>query len=113
MAGLCEGGNEPSGSLKAICKYECNIEELTHSSSRYVESQAFRISRTRLDAATVADPLKFTARRTQDFRLRCFRLDAATVTQVHVSVFLDLCGLEEGHDDLKADREGQRLAYMR
>ncbi|KAJ4427983.1 hypothetical protein ANN_23996 [Periplaneta americana] len=25
MAGLCEGGNEPSGSLKAICKY--NVHE--------------------------------------------------------------------------------------
>ncbi|KAJ4434431.1 hypothetical protein ANN_22993 [Periplaneta americana] len=27
MAGLCEGGNEPSGSLKAICKYKMqNVE---------------------------------------------------------------------------------------
>ncbi|KAJ4448546.1 hypothetical protein ANN_10564 [Periplaneta americana] len=27
MAGLCEGGNEPSGSLKAICKYPQNVDE--------------------------------------------------------------------------------------
>ncbi|KAJ4439377.1 hypothetical protein ANN_07499 [Periplaneta americana] len=25
MAGLCEGGNEPAGSLKAICKYVINV----------------------------------------------------------------------------------------
>ncbi|KAJ4449722.1 hypothetical protein ANN_01126 [Periplaneta americana] len=29
MAGLCEGGNEPTGSLKAISKYSCNIFMIT------------------------------------------------------------------------------------
>ncbi|KAJ4445823.1 hypothetical protein ANN_12508 [Periplaneta americana] len=27
MAGLCEGGNEPSGSLKAICNYNIDFQE--------------------------------------------------------------------------------------
>ncbi|KAJ4433061.1 hypothetical protein ANN_15318 [Periplaneta americana] len=30
MAGLCEGGNEPSGSLKAICKRRVRREIRTH-----------------------------------------------------------------------------------
>ncbi|KAJ4447498.1 hypothetical protein ANN_09505 [Periplaneta americana] len=29
MAGLCEGGNEPSGSLKAICNEKFNVK-ITH-----------------------------------------------------------------------------------
>ncbi|KAJ4431973.1 hypothetical protein ANN_20582 [Periplaneta americana] len=29
MAGLCEGGNEPSGSLKAICKQNQNVDNST------------------------------------------------------------------------------------
>ncbi|KAJ4444127.1 hypothetical protein ANN_05916 [Periplaneta americana] len=29
MAGLCEGGNEPSGSLKAICKRKGEYHEKT------------------------------------------------------------------------------------
>ncbi|KAJ4442548.1 hypothetical protein ANN_04135 [Periplaneta americana] len=36
MAGLCEGGNEPSGSLKAILHIERNIT--AHSSFRSISS---------------------------------------------------------------------------
>ncbi|KAJ4447719.1 hypothetical protein ANN_09727 [Periplaneta americana] len=40
MAGLCEGGNEPSGSLKAICKH--NTDKIRPPVTDYVQKTRFR-----------------------------------------------------------------------
>ncbi|KAJ4429089.1 hypothetical protein ANN_26090 [Periplaneta americana] len=39
MAGLCEGGNEPSGSLKAICNVDLYETGLAPRMSRFLNSQ--------------------------------------------------------------------------
>ncbi|KAJ4435533.1 hypothetical protein ANN_18149 [Periplaneta americana] len=59
MAGLCEGGNEPPGSLRAnavLC----------------TSNPSLRIRRIRLDTATVTDSLKYTAHRTPVFPVAVF-----------------------------------------
>ncbi|KAJ4436000.1 hypothetical protein ANN_18624 [Periplaneta americana] len=44
MAGLCQGGNEPSGSLKAICKDSCFRDAAGRLRSLDVEKAAMRVA---------------------------------------------------------------------
>ncbi|KAJ4433489.1 hypothetical protein ANN_15793 [Periplaneta americana] len=68
MAGLCEGGNEPSGSLKAICKFR-NL------SPCYRRTEPFS---TRNIAASVNPPSSL-ARGARMGRLPCAPLTGDTV----------------------------------
>ncbi|KAJ4428048.1 hypothetical protein ANN_24062 [Periplaneta americana] len=95
MAGLCEGGNEPSGSLKAICKR--NTIRRLHTSSiatlaRFLELQERRRNSENMMRAQVPSSL-VRPRRT----CFCYVLFEALVRELHQRLLVAQSSIDSGN----------------